>query len=129
MATFLYCSTHLRIVLIVLLTIWLSACQNLSSPIKSKGNQTYWDFDHQVQFKEVQLTNNRYQLEVMNKKVNFERIATFLLRRAKTICQGYGYRIEVLQGVESYDHKRASPNLIVPNLKAQLECSTHQLYQ
>ncbi len=114
----------------LLLSLLLSACtnsptsfDNAQHSVDSKGNQTYWDFDHQVQFKEVKLSGKQYRLEVItNNKVSFERLSAFLLRRGYLICGTYGYKLELITGVESFDHFRASPNMIMPNLKAKLEC-------
>lgn len=82
-----------------------------------------WDFDHQVQFKKTKFDDNNYQLEVIpNNNVSFERLSAFLLRRGYQICGTYGYKLQLITGVESFDHFRASPNMIMPNLKAKLEC-------
>jgi hypothetical protein len=89
--------------------------------------KTEWDFDHQVQFKRTQFDKNHYQLEVIsNKKGNFERLSAFLLRRSYLICGSYGYKLELITGVESFDYLRASPNYILPNLTAKLECATEK---
>ncbi|WP_019029786.1 hypothetical protein [Colwellia piezophila] len=85
--------------------------------------QSEWDFDHQLQFKRTQFDENHYQLEVIsNQNINFERLSAFLLRRSYLICGQYGYKLELIKGVESFDFPLASPNLIMPNLTAKLEC-------
>jgi len=100
----------------------LAACAGPSQVVLGKA-QSEWDFDHKLQFKRTQFDDSHYQLEVIsNNKVNFERLSAFLLRRSYLICGSYGYKLELIKGVESFDFPRASPNLIMPNLTAKLEC-------
>lgn len=90
---------------------------------KESQNTAQWDFDHQLQFRETELSKNKFQLEIIqNNKATFQQLSALLLRRSYIICQGYGYKLTVIKGVESVDYKRASPNLIKSNLVAQLEC-------
>jgi len=107
----------------ILLCLILSAC-TIDPNANSQGAiGSQWDFDHELQYKKTQLSDSSYQLEVIaNQKVSFERISAFLLRRGYLICGQYGYKLELITGVESFDFHRASPNLIMPNLKAILEC-------
>jgi len=108
---------------LIVVCLLLSACANdpNANPQGSTGSQ--WDFDHQLQYKKTKLSDSNYQLEVIaNQSVSFERLSAFLLRRGYLICGQYGYKLELITGVESFDSPRASPNLITPNLKAKLEC-------
>jgi len=101
----------------------LSACAANNAVVLGQ-EQLQWDFDHHVQFKKIQYDENSYQLEVIpNAKVSFERLSAFLLRRGYQICGAYGYKLELITGVESFDYPRATPNLIMPNLTAKLECA------
>jgi len=107
----------------ILVCLLLSACTNdpNANPQGAMGAQ--WDFDHKLQYKQTKLADSSYQLEVIpNQKVNFERLSAFLLRRGYLICGQYGYKLELVTGVESFDFPRALPNLIMPNLTAKLEC-------
>jgi len=107
----------------VLATSLLSACAG-PAVLESGQTKSAWDFDHHLQFKKTKFDDNNYQLEVIpNNKVSFERLSAFLLRRGYLICGTYGYKLEILTGVESFDYPRASPNLIMPNLTAKLECA------
>ena len=107
---------------VILLLVFASACSQ--KQFLMDGEQAYWDFDHQVQFKQRKLSKTSYHIEIIaNKAASFERSAVFLLRRAQIICPSYGYSLQILDGVESYDHKRASPNLIMGNLKAKIDCN------
>ena len=138
--------------ILVVLTVCLitSACanldnnnlgQNLSHNLGNNSNQdldkksdknldkaetnasAQWDFDHQVQFIQTKLTKNSYQLEIIpSSKVNFERLATFLLRKYYRICQHYHYKLEIVQGIEGFDDRFAMPNYIFPSLIAKVEC-------
>lgn len=120
-------STRLMVIipLITLLSITSCAQSEKNFPLGQASSE--WDFDHNLQFKKTKFDDRNYQLEVIpNSKVNFERLSVFLLRRSYLICQGYGYKLELIKGVESFDHFRASPNLIMPNLTAKLECPITQ---
>jgi len=110
----------------ILVGCFISAC---AGPTVLENGQTKseWDFDHHLQFKKTKFDDNNYQLEVIpNSKVSFERLSAFLLRRGYLICGTYGYKLEMITGVESFDYPRASPNLIMPNLTAKLECPIAQ---
>ncbi|PKG81497.1 hypothetical protein CXF85_18705 [Colwellia sp. 75C3] len=101
----------------------LVACAAPSKGVLGQA-KTEWDFDHQLQFKKTEFDENHYLLEVIpNNKVSFERLSAFLLRRGYLICGSYGYKLELITGVESFDYPRASPNFIMPNLTARLECA------
>ncbi|TPH17286.1 hypothetical protein [Litorilituus lipolyticus] len=123
----LYCA-----IIVVLTGLMLSACQHTpaqqgNKPLHEVSKESLWDFDHEVRYYQTPLSKSSYQLEVVaNGRVRFERLATFLMRISYQLCQGYGYQLKVLDGVESYDHYRASPNLIMGNLKARLECPISQ---
>jgi len=104
----------------------LSGCAG-PSVLENGQTKSEWDFDHHVQFKKTKFDEHNYQLEVIpNNKVSFERLSAFLLRRGYLICGTYGYKLELITGVESFDYPRASPNLIMPNLTAKLECPITQ---
>jgi len=93
------------------------------SPMVVGQVQSDWDFDHELQFKTTKFADNYYQLEVIaNNKNGFQRLSAFLLRQGYSICGTYGYKLELITGVESFDYPRASPNLIRSNLTAKLEC-------
>ena len=118
-------SAFIRASLLLFIFI-LSSCAGPSQVVLGQA-QSEWDFDHQLQFKKTQFDDNHYQLEVIpNNKVSFERLSAFLLRRSYLICGMYGYKLELITGVESFDYPRASPNLIMPNLTAKLECAINQ---
>jgi len=107
----------------VLAGILLTGCVNFNQ--LNTGNE--WDFDHQVQYKKTKLSANIYQIEIVSgNSANFDKLSAFLLRQSYLICGQYGYKLEILKGVESFDHSRASPNLIMPNLTAKLECAINK---
>ena len=102
----------------------LSACSSFDTKTSLNGGAAQWDFDHSVQFRQTKLTTNRYQLEIIpNNKINFERLAVFLLRKSHQICGSYHYKIEIIQGVEGFDDKPVMPNYITPSLIAKLVCA------
>ena len=100
-----FASHFLLVVLTILKAYWTVALLNGTSII-------------------TKLAVNHFQLEIIpSSKVNFERLATFLLRKSYTLCGGYHYKIEMLQGIEGFDDKRAMPNYIFPSLIANVNCS------
>lgn len=102
------------------LILSLSGC---AQQVAFNNGESQWDFDHNVQFSETRLSDVKFHIEVIpNKSIEFERLATFLLRRALDVCQNYGFKIEVLKGIEEYDDRRSFPNLIMPRLAANVEC-------
>jgi hypothetical protein len=114
----------INMVTTLLFCLTFSACSSLDTKTSFNGGAVQWDFDHSVQFRQMILPLNHYQLEIIsNNKVNFERLATFLLRKSYNLCHHYGYQLEILQGVEGYDDKFAEPNRILPSLVAIVDCS------
>lgn len=103
--------------------ITFSACSVVDTQNLPHRGTTQWDFDHHIQFKQTTLTDKYFQLEIIpNKQVRFEKLATFLLRKSYDLCGGYHYKIEMIQGIEGFDDKRAMPNYIFPSLIAKIEC-------
>jgi len=102
------------------LALTLTACAN---QVNTPNGSSQWDFDHQVQFKQTDLENGNYHLQVIAKQdTEFSKLATFLMRRSLRICKSYGFKIEVLKGVERFDDKLSFPNMIMPSLSANIEC-------
>ena len=107
------------IALLVALVL-LSACSNL---VATPNGASQWDFDHQIQFKQTDLKNGKHHLQVITKKnTEFSKLAAFLMRQSLYICKSYGFKIEVLKGVERFDDKLSFPNMIMPSLSANIEC-------
>ncbi|GAA5139992.1 hypothetical protein [Thalassotalea piscium] len=90
---------------------------------KNTQDVSEWDFDHQVRFEQTKLNDTSYSIKVLrHNDTHFAQLATFIVRHAYQLCQGYGYSIEILDGVETYDDKQARPNWIPPSLSANVEC-------
>lgn len=101
----------------------ITSCASVETSNKNLDCTTLWDFDHHVQFIQTPLGFKHFQLEVIpQNKVGFERLATFLLRKSYSLCGGYHYKIEMIQGIEGFDDKRAMPNYIFPSLIAKVKC-------
>ncbi|MFT7006862.1 MAG: hypothetical protein ACJAXJ_001370 [Colwellia sp.] len=114
----------IHIMVILFFCIMLCACSTFNTDKNINGGSAQWDFDHSVQFRQTKLSTNHYQLEIIpNNKVNFERLAVFLLRKSHEICGSYRYKVEIIRGVEDFDDKRVMPNYITPSLIAKLECA------
>lgn len=119
-------SVPVKVLLLLVIIAGGGACStsSMQTVSGSKEQHVSWDFDHEVQYKQAVLSPTSYQLEVVpNNKVSFERLTSFLIRKSLRLCQHYGYQLKILDGVESYDHYRASPNLIMGNLTAKLDCA------
>ena len=107
----------------LLLGLMLTSCANHYSQKSRNSGAAQWDFDHGVQFKQTQFSHRLFQLEVIpNNKVKFERLTAFLIRKSYLLCGNYHYTIEMVQGIEGFDDKRAMPNYIFTSLIAQIEC-------
>jgi len=108
----------------LILSLALTGCANFDTVKANNNGAAQWDFDHHVQFRQTQSANKHFQLEVIpNNKVSFERLATFLIRKSYSLCGSYHYKLEMIQGIESFDDKRAMPNYIFPSLIAKIDCS------
>ncbi|GLX85879.1 hypothetical protein tloyanaT_21310 [Thalassotalea loyana] len=113
-----------KVVVGILFTVLLSSCSQTITP---SNGQSQWDFDHQVQFKQTKLEDNYYHIEVIpNSNIGFDRLATFLIRRSLDVCNAYGFKLEVLTGVESFTDRKAHPNKIFGSLAANLACPVKQ---
>ncbi len=113
----------IRLIVILCFYLSLSACTILNTGKTQNNGAAQWDFDHNVQFKQAKLASKHFQLEIMsNNKVDFERLATFLIRKSYSLCGSYHYKLEMIQGIENFDDKRAMPNYIFPSLIAKIEC-------
>jgi len=109
--------------LMLLIYLSITACANIKTQQSNSGKVAQWDFDHHVQFIQIELASNHYQLEIIpNNKVNFEQLATILLRKSYRLCQHYHYKLEIVQGIEGFDDKLAMPNYIFPSLVAKVSC-------
>ena len=104
----------------LMLALGLSACAN---NIETPNGASQWDFDHEVQFKQTDLNGGKHHLQVIAKQnTEFSKLATFLMRQSLRICKSYGFKIEVLEGVERFDDKLSFPNMIMLSLSANIEC-------
>jgi len=107
---------------IAMLTIpvFNSVAAKQNSPITT---QSSWDFDHKLQFKQSQLNNKKFRLEVVpNNKIDFERMAGFLLRKSLKLCQGTHYNLQIVKGIESYNDQEYFPNRLSGSLVAEITC-------
>lgn len=99
----------------------LVACSTMS-PSKA-SNRAQWDFDHKVQFIQSKIEDNIYQLEIIpTNRTKFRQLSAFLLRKSLELCGGYQYKIQIIEGIEGVDDKRAMPNYITRSLIAKVEC-------
>ena len=110
-------------VLLFLFYAGINGCASLSTQVAINNGTARWDFDHHVQFKQIKLAEQYYQLEIIpNDNVNFGRLASFLIRKSYSLCGSYHYKLEMVQGIEGFDDKKAMPNYLLPSLIAKVEC-------
>mgnify|MGYP000029432675 FL=1 len=115
---------NLTVVMCFILPLSITACAGSSTKQPNSNGTIQWDFDHQLQFRQTQLAANRYQLEIIPKnRGNFAAMSTFLLRKSYQLCRHHTYQLEILQGIEGFDDRRAMPNYIFPSLVANVECT------
>ena len=109
----------MRVFYFALLCVSLSACSN----IENENGSSQWDFDHNIQFEQTKLSENKYHLQVNPKSdTHFDKLATFMMRKSYEICGNYGFTIEVLKGIERVNDRLSFPNLIMPSLAANIQC-------
>jgi len=109
----------MRLLILTITCFSLSACSNIGT----ENGASQWDFDHNIQFKQTKLSENKYHLQVIPKSdTHFSKLATFMMRRSYEVCGTYGFTIEVLKGIERFTDRQSFPNLIMPSLSANIEC-------
>lgn len=109
----------MRLTALLLSLFLLTACADS----RSNNGQAQWDFDHNVQFQQKSLGNNAYYFNVVStSKTRFSQLATFLMRKSFELCQSYGFKIEVLKGIEGFNDRRSFPHLIMDSLAANVQC-------
>lgn len=110
----------MRIIIIVILSV-ISIGVFANDAIPDGAAQ--WDFDHKIQFKEKKLAMNKYYIEVIPKlDTNFGKLSKFLLRHSFKLCGNYGFKVEILSGIEAVDERESFPNKIMSSLSANIEC-------
>jgi len=109
---------------LVLLVFFISGCAQIFDDKRSVVDGTIWDFDHSVQFEQHKNSDNSYSLTIRStSKTRFSSLATFLVRQSFKLCRNYGFKIEVLDGVESYNDERYITSFIPASLQANIECA------
>ncbi len=107
-------------VLLVSFTFLLGGC---ASNVTTPNGASQWDFDHQLQYKKTELADGSYHIKVIAKyDTEFSKLAMFIMRKSLRLCGSYGFKIEVLEGVERFDQKLSFPNMLMPSLAANIEC-------
>lgn len=102
-----------KILILLIATVSIAACASSTTRQADSNSAAQWDFDHHLQFIKTPLNKNTFQLEVIrNNNVGFKQMAAFLLRKSYLVCEGYHYKLEIIQGIEGFDDKRAMPNYI-----------------
>jgi len=103
--------------------VFITGCAQTFSDSSESAEGKSWDFDHQVQFEQYQISDNRYNLRIRSTtKTNFSRLSAFLVRQSFKICKNYGFKIEVVDGVETYNDEKYIKSYIPASLEANVEC-------
>lgn len=109
-------------IFIVILTLFIFGCSQTTNEDGLHEGKA-WDFDHQVQFDQQKLDDNKYFVRVRStSRTRFSTLATFLVRQSLTVCKSYGFKIEILDGVESYNEEKYYDSYIASSLEANIEC-------
>lgn len=81
------------------------------------------DFDHGVNYEQVKLSENKYQLEIRSDSYHhFNQQSTFLLRHSARLCHRKSYKLKVLSGVQKFDSMPTTPRALQQNLKVIVSC-------
>jgi hypothetical protein len=98
-------------------------CLQITSCNSNRDISANWDFDHNLKFEQKILPEKMYKVTIHRKKgTRFPQISAFLIRHAYSLCQSYGYKIEILSGVEGFNDKIVAKSYIQPSLQAKIEC-------
>ena len=101
----------------------LIVCLQITSCTTNRDESNNWDFDHNLKFDQKQLSANVYQVVIHRKKgTRFPQLSAFLMRHALNLCQSYGYKLEIIEGVEDFNDKYVAKSYIQPSLQAKIEC-------
>ena len=111
----------MKYILLGLITSVLMSCAS-QAPEQNEG-VLEWDFDHRLQFKNTQIDDRRYHLDIIRMgETTFTQLSVFLLRKSYRLCGEYGYQIKMLSGIEGFLDKKSIPNYIQGNLVAEINC-------
>jgi len=110
--------------ILIIFTLFISGCAQITGLESVTSDGKSWDFDHQVQYDQYKINDNEYTLLIRStNRTRFSMLSAFLVRQSFLLCEGYGYKIEVLEGVETYNDEKYIKNYIPASLKAKIECS------
>jgi len=110
--------------LLISLIFFISGCAQFNENQPRVVDGKIWDFDHNVQFEQYKVNDNTYSLTIRStSKTRFSSLATFLVRQSFKLCKDYGFKIEVLDGVETYNDERYIKSYIPASLQANVECA------
>ena len=106
---------------IINLTAILGFCSCVTT--SAYGTGWLWDFDHNISFKQVEISKKQYNIVITPKvKTQFSQMSTFLVRHSFELCKSYGFKIEYLEEIEKYDDSISQPNLLMKSLRANIQC-------
>ncbi|PAJ73774.1 hypothetical protein CJF42_14100 [Pseudoalteromonas sp. NBT06-2] len=81
------------------------------------------DFDHGINYEQVKLSKNEYQLDISSGSYQlFKQQSVFLLRYSSQLCNKQNFTLEVLSGVQKFDAFPTTPRALQSNLKVIVTC-------
>lgn len=115
-------------------------------PLHAQESHWEWDFDHKMSFMVTHVEDKIFlisvdtnKLSMQNMEINakgsktkgkgkkndksFERGAALLIRKSLSLCKGYHYQLEIMDGVSGVNDYKERSNYIFGDLKAKLTCS------
>lgn len=101
----------------------IAGCAQIFDDNSEAAEGKSWDLDHQVQFEQYKISDNLYNLRIRStNKTRFSRLSAFLVRQSFKICKNYGFKIEIVDGVETYNDEKYIKSYIPASLEANIEC-------
>lgn len=109
--------------IVIAILVFISGCTQVMAEKAEGIDGEAWDFDHKVKFHQIKKSENLYNLTIRStSKTRFSTISTFLVRKSFDLCKGYGFKIEILKGIETYNDEKYIKSYIPASLEANIEC-------
>lgn len=81
------------------------------------------DFDHGVNYEQIKVSKNKYQLDIRSDSYqHFNQQSVFLLRHSAQLCKRQSFTLKVLSGVQKFDAIPTTLRGLQANLKVIVTC-------
>lgn len=109
--------------ILIVFMLCMTGCAHILDGESEVSEGKIWDFDHQVQFEQHKISDNNYSLIVRStNRTRFSTLSAFLVRQSFQICKTYGFKIEIVDGIETYNDEKYIKSFIPASLEANIEC-------